>query len=133
MYGFRKVYQLNLSYDESAEKRTVWQFKHEYFRKDEPEKLCDIKRRASKNIPAPLQNNNALNSTTSPQLPTNNQGTEQQSEAVEAKLAHFAKRLQHVDNKRKELWEQTIKLSDIQVKQQKVDSLFFCFLFVFFA
>ncbi|KAF1797272.1 heat shock factor-type transcription factor, partial [Mucor lusitanicus] len=45
LYGFRKVYQLNLAYDESAEKRTVWQFKHASFRKDAPEKLCDITRR----------------------------------------------------------------------------------------
>ncbi|KAL9538223.1 hypothetical protein MBANPS3_011098 [Mucor bainieri] len=48
LYGFRKVYQLNLAYDESAEKRTVWQFKHASFRKDAPEKLCDITRRTSR-------------------------------------------------------------------------------------
>ncbi|KAI8642526.1 HSF-type DNA-binding-domain-containing protein, partial [Parasitella parasitica] len=48
LYGFRKVYQLNLAYDESSEKRTVWQFKHGSFRKDAPEKLCDISRHASR-------------------------------------------------------------------------------------
>lgn len=48
MYGFRKVYQLSLSFDDSADKRTVWQFKHESFKKDHPELLCDIKRRTAK-------------------------------------------------------------------------------------
>lgn len=37
-----------MAYDETTEKRTVWQFKHGSFRKDAPEKLCDISRRASR-------------------------------------------------------------------------------------
>lgn len=62
MYGFRKVYQLNLAYDESAEKRTVWQFKHASFRKDAPEKLCEITRRTSRS-------NNQQQSSQSPSPP----------------------------------------------------------------
>ncbi|KAI8975335.1 HSF-type DNA-binding-domain-containing protein [Mycotypha africana] len=48
LYGFRKVYQLNLAYDDTFEKRTVWQFKHEKFRKDRPEQLVEVKRRTPK-------------------------------------------------------------------------------------
>lgn len=48
MYGFRKVYQLSLSFDDTPDKRTVWQFKHDCFKKDQPDLLCDIKRRTAK-------------------------------------------------------------------------------------
>lgn len=127
MYGFRKVYQLNLSYDDTAEKRTVWQFKHEFFRKDEPEKLCEIKRRTSKNV-QPL---NSVNSNSLQMSPSSNpQDVEKLNEALEDKLERFAKRLDYVDHKRKELWEQTIKLNNIQVRQQKVISLLCSFFFL---
>ncbi|KAG2200682.1 hypothetical protein INT47_005838 [Mucor saturninus] len=115
MYGFRKVYQLNLAYDESAEKRTVWQFKHEFFRKDEPEKLCEIKRRAAKSTQPLNSNTNTLQTTTS----HHPQDIEKANEALEDKLERFAKRLEYVDHKRKELWKQTVTLNNIQVRQQK--------------
>jgi hypothetical protein len=146
VYGFRKVYQLNLSYDESTDKRTVWQFKHECFRKDQPEKLCEIKRRASKSNQQQQQNGPSSSSSSSLQqqqqqqnntaynLNNNNNNnnntnyTNQQQhtefglngESIEQTLQRFTDRLEQADKKRRELWEQTVKLSQIQARQQKV-------------
>ncbi|KAI8361800.1 HSF-type DNA-binding-domain-containing protein [Choanephora cucurbitarum] len=60
LYGFRKVYQLNLAYDDSLEKRIVWQFKHDHFQRDHPELLCEIKRRTTKVIQQQNAQQNAL-------------------------------------------------------------------------
>lgn len=132
MYGFRKVYQLNLSYDESTEKRTVWQFKHECFRMDDPEKLCEIKRRASKSNQQPPLQNGVLSQANinTLQLTSNNQLESNKMNEIEDKLSTFAKRLEHVDKKRKELWEQTIQLNEIQAKQQKVILIKICTFFI---
>lgn len=113
MYGFRKVYRLNLSYDDIAEKRAVWQFKHDCFRKDNTEKLCEIKRRTAKPNPEQQRDQEA-------------DATDQQhkpdytNDSIEHTLSEFSERLDHVDRKRKELWEQTVELSRVQAKQQKV-------------
>lgn len=48
MYGFRKVYPLNLDNDEPLDKRAVWYFKHDSFQKDKPDLLYDIKRQVNK-------------------------------------------------------------------------------------
>ncbi|KAI9354684.1 HSF-type DNA-binding-domain-containing protein [Pilaira anomala] len=121
LYGFRKVYQLNLAYDEPDEKKTAWQFKHECFRKDDTEKLCEIKRRTAKS-----QENTADYPSSSPPPPpppaNQQQGTDMNfgPESIEQTLSIFSQRLEHVDRKRRDLVEQTIELNRIQLKQQKV-------------
>lgn len=41
-------------------------------------------------------------------------------ESIEQTLSNFSQRLESVDRKRKDLMEQTVELSRIQLKQQKV-------------
>lgn len=149
MYGFRKVYQLNLSYEEeTTTKRTVWQFKHDCFTKDNPENLCEIKRRTSKpnNTQQQLQQQQqhlaiqqpSLAHTYIQKLPlTHNNNSnllphnDNQSESSNSNMSDLAtsthkmvmdlnNRIEYAERKRKELLEQTLQINEIQSKQQKV-------------
>ncbi|KAI9256039.1 HSF-type DNA-binding-domain-containing protein [Helicostylum pulchrum] len=113
LYGFRKVYRLNLSYDDTAEKRAVWQFKHDCFRKDNTEKLCEIKRRTAK--PNQEQQGEGVADATDQQ-----HKSDYTNESIENTLSGFSDRLDLVDKKRRDLWGQTVELSRVQAKQQKV-------------
>ncbi|GAA5800909.1 hypothetical protein HPULCUR_006348 [Helicostylum pulchrum] len=116
LYGFRKVYRLNLSYDDTAEKRAVWQFKHDCFRKDNTEKLCEIKRRTAK--PNQEQQGEGVADATDQQ-----HKSDYTNESIENTLSGFSDRLDLVDKKRRDLWGQTVELSRVQAKQQKVSHL----------
>ncbi|KAG2237615.1 hypothetical protein INT48_004518 [Thamnidium elegans] len=117
LYGFRKVYRLNLSYDDTVEKRAVWQFKHDCFRKDNTEKLCEIKRRTAKPNQDQQRDQEADSS-------DQQHKSDYTSESIEQTLSEFSDRLDRVDKKRKDLWEQTVELNRVQAKQQKVSFFF---------
>lgn len=147
MYGFRKVYQLNLAYDESAEKRTVWQFKHASFRKDAPEKLCEITRRTNKSNnqlspsppplpspPPPLTSSSFSGSSSSPaQNDDLRSQTLNVQESLKAKrlrrsstsdyhsqIETLNQRIAHLDKKCQDLSNETIQLRTLQISQQHV-------------
>ncbi|EPB85573.1 hypothetical protein HMPREF1544_07662 [Mucor circinelloides 1006PhL] len=145
LYGFRKVYQLNLAYDESAEKRTVWQFKHASFRKDAPEKLCEITRRTNKSNnqlspsppplpspPPPLTSSSFSGSSSSPaQNDDLRSQTLNVQESLKAKrlrrsstsdyhsqIETLNQRIAHLDKKCQDLSNETIQLRTLQISQQ---------------
>ena len=124
------MYQLNLAYEESMEKRTVWQFKHEYFKKDHPELLCHIKRRTSKPNPSfqaqntPIQQPTASSSTPEGvDIPTIPPTTEPLS--VSKQIKDLKETLQHVENMRQELHDQAAQLLETQKQQQEVNKYYF--------
>lgn len=114
MYGFRKVYQLNLSYDDSIEKRTVWHFKHYSFQRNKPEKLFDIKRRANKGDHESTQDEYKDDGS-----PVSPPAVEQQNK-LEKELADVKQKLSEVDEKRQDLLQQIIQLNKIQSNQREV-------------
>ncbi|OBZ84237.1 Heat shock factor protein 3 [Choanephora cucurbitarum] len=128
LYGFRKVYQLNLAYDESLEKRIVWQFKHDHFQRDHPELLCEIKRRTTRVIRQQKQDEELQaqqdkseeddyddeNETDSKRFKSN-----RHEDAFQEELQQLKLKLEHTESERQELWRQTIELSKRQSDQQK--------------
>lgn len=117
MYGFRKVYQLNLSYDDTIQRRTVWHFKHYSFQKNSPEKLYDIKRRANNKSDqeSPQQEYTKVDNRRTEYLVTN-----ASNHRFETELKNIKQRLLQEDKMRQDLLNQVLYLNKLQTNQREV-------------
>lgn len=119
-----------MTYDNSLEKKTVWQFKHESFQKDHPEKLTEIKRRTAKasqeipsmptSLPLITTTTDAAAATTDAAASTTTTTEIVQDDTLEEELNKMKLKIQRVDRRRQDLADQVLELSEILTKQKKV-------------
>ncbi|KAI7863308.1 hypothetical protein BDF14DRAFT_1844959 [Spinellus fusiger] len=104
LYGFRKVYHVDISPE--APQQTIWQFKHEFFRKDSSDLLQHIRRRAP--LPS-LEGSDSKYKMISPHM-----------DKLSERLKDIQQALHLTEKKCEDMQKEAIELRNIQQRQQEI-------------